>query len=205
MNLIISILLLFILLLSFVAFLYFYRKKTTPIKYKNNEDLDLFLRDLKLYMQHHHPKIDINYNAIEKIKNEDNLDIKEVLIIENIVEQFINFKYSKTTQKALPRDNYWANYLEKSVSAKLPNDWLLRKEYAWRRDNKCCNRCGKNIELKESHTIFVNDIANGGGYHLENIITLCVDCNKILNANNSKSRISSLPLSDKLLMLVKES
>ncbi len=204
MNLILGIFLFFILLISFLIFLYFYRRKLTSVKYKNSEDLDLFLRDLKLYMQHNHPKIDINYSILEKIKDEHNLGIKEVMIIENIVEQFINFKYSKNTQRGLPKDSYWANYLEKSMSHKLPNDWLLRRDYAWRRDNKCCKRCGKNIDLNESYTIFVNDIKNGGGYHLENLITLCVDCNKILSDNNSKNIISSLPLNDKLLMLVKK-
>lgn len=202
MNLIFT--LVFILLIILLVFLYFYRKKPTSIKYKNTDDLDLFLRDLNLYMQHNHPKININYSFIEKMKNENNLDIKEVMIIENIVEQFINFKYSKNTQRGLPKDSYWANYLEKSISSKLPNDWLLRRDYAWRRDNKCCNRCGKNIELNESYTIFVNDIKSGGGYHLENLITLCVDCNKILNTDNSKNIISSLPLNDKLLILVKK-
>lgn len=205
MNLILVFFLLFILLILFLLFLYFNRKKSTPIKYKNNGDLDLFLKDLKLYMSHHHPKININYNVVEKIKNESNLEIKEALIIENIVEQFISYNYIKTTQKPLPRDAYWGNYLEKSISSpKLPIDWLKRKEFAWRRDNKCCNRCGKDIQLNEVHNIFVNEIKNGGGYNLENIITLCVDCNKILNAKNSKNNIFSIPLSDKLLMLVKE-
>jgi 5-methylcytosine-specific restriction endonuclease McrA len=101
--------------------------------------------------------------------------------------------------------HYWGNYLEKSISSpKLPIDWLQRKEFAWRRDNKCCNRCGKDIQLNEVHNIFVNEIKNGGGYNLENIITLCVDCNKILNTKNSRNNIFSIPLSDKLLMLVKE-
>lgn len=135
MNLFLSFLLFFILLITLLIFLYLYRKKSAPIKYKNNEDLDLFLRDLKLYMANHHPKININYNSLEKIKNEHNLEIKEALIIENIVEQFINYNYTKKTKADIPREKYWANYLEKSLSnPKLPNDWLLRRELAWKRE-----------------------------------------------------------------------
>lgn len=204
MNLILVFTLVSIFLIILLVFLYFFRKKYTPKKYKNNDDLDLFLKDLKLYMTHHHPKININYSFIEKMRNENNLEIKEALIIENIVDQFISYNYKKTTKKGLPKENYWASYLEKSLSnPKLPNDWVLRRDFAWRRENKCCDRCGENIELDESHTVFVNEIKNGGGYNLENMITLCVNCNKILNNRNSKTIISSLPLTDNLMMIIK--
>lgn len=204
MNLILVFTLVLISLIILFIFLYFYRKKTIFIKYKNSENLDLFLKDLKLYMTHHHPKINIDYSFIEKMKNENNLEIKKTLIIENIVEQFISYNYKKTTKKGLTKENYWNNYLEKSFSSpKLPSDWLLRRDFAWRRENKCCDRCGENIELDESHTVFVNEIKNGGGYNLENMITLCVNCNKILNNRNSKTIISSLPLTDNLMMINK--
>lgn len=156
-------------------------------------------------MQKNYPKINIEYSAIiEKTKNELNLGIRETLIVEDVVKQFFNFEYSKKTQNSIPKEKIWVNYEEKSVSnPKHPSDWPLRKDFAWRRDNKCCNRCGNTLDLKDSYTNFVKEIKDGAGYNLENIITLCTDCNKIINSTNPKSTISSLVLSDKLMSFVK--
>ena len=155
-------------------------------------------------MQKHHPKIDFDYSIIEKTKNEVNLKIRETLIVEDIINQFFNYDYSIKTQNDIPREKHWINYEEKSKSnPKYPSDWLLRKEFAWKRDNKSCNRCGNNLTLNESHTHFAKDIKDGGGYNLENIVILCVDCNKILNSQNPKNTISSLVLNDKLMVFVK--
>lgn len=200
MNVILVFFLIFVVLIIFLLFLYFYRKKLNPTKYKDTEDLNLFLKDLNLYMKHHHPKIDINYNILEKIKTEHNVKIKKSLIIEDVVNQFINYSYAKKTKQGLPREKYWTNYLEKSLSnPKYPNDWLLRREFVWRRENKCCDRCGKNLELNEVYTLFIKEIASGGQYNLENIVCLCIDCNKILN---SKKENPYLLLNDKLLTLI---
>ena len=184
--------------------LYIYREKIFSPKRINNGGFHLFLKDLKLYMQNHHPKIDIDYSIIEKTKDEPNLEIRETLIIENVVNQFFNYNYSIKTQDGISKEKHWINYEEKSKShAKYPSDWALRKEFAWKRDNKCCNRCGNNLTLNETHTSFVKDIKDGGGYNLENIITLCVDCNRIINSENPKNTISSLVLTDKLMGFVK--
>ncbi|MDD2896191.1 MAG: HNH endonuclease [Aliarcobacter sp.] len=191
------------LLIACLIPLYIYREKIFSAKYKNNGNFPLFLKDLKLHMQTNHPKINIEYSIVEKTENELNLELRETLIIENVVEQFFNFQYSKKTQSTISRENIWVNYEEKSISnPKYPSDWPQRKEFAWRRDNKCCNRCGNTLSLKDSHTNFVKEIKDGGGYNLENIIILCVDCNKIVNSTNPKSTISSLVLNDKLMNFV---
>ena len=184
--------------------LYIFRKKIFSLKHTNDGGFHLFIKDLKLYMQKHHPKIDFDYSIIEKTKNEVNLKIRETLIVEDIINQFFNYDYSIKTQNDIPREKHWINYEEKSKSnPKYPSDWLLRKEFAWKRDNKSCNRCGNNLTLNESHTHFAKDIKDGGGYNLENIVILCVDCNKILNSQNPKNTISSLVLNDKLMVFVK--
>ena len=184
--------------------LYIYREKIFSPKRVNNGGFNLFLKDLKLYMQKHHPKIDFDYSIVEKTKSEINSEIRETLIIENIVSQFFNYPYSIKTQSDIPREKHWINYEEKSKSnVKYPSDWALRKEFAWKRDNKCCNRCGNNLTLNETHTSFVKNIKDGGGYNLENILSLCVDCNKIINSTNPINTISSLVLSDKLMSFVK--
>lgn len=185
--------------------LYIYRKKIFSTKYESDDEFSIFLKDLKFYMQKNYPKINIEYSTIiEKTKNELNLGIRETLIVEDVVKQFFNFEYSKKTQNSIPKEKLWINYEEKSVSnPKYPSDWPLRKDFAWRRDNKCCNRCGNPLDLKDSYTNFVKEIKDGAGYNLENIITLCTDCNKIINSTNPKSTISSLVLSDKLMSFVK--
>jgi len=197
----IGFLLFFVLILAILLILYISRgKKSLPLKYKNDDNFNLFLKDLKLYLEHHHPKIDFNYHVIGNTIHEKKEEMRELLVIENIVEQFYNHKYQKVSQSDIPREKYWPNYIEKSNSEKLPNDWPLRKESVWRRDNKCCNRCGKVMTLDETYTCFVKDIRSGGGYNFENIIILCVDCNKIVNL---KSTYSSLTLNDKLMALIK--
>ncbi|BAK74201.1 HNH endonuclease [Arcobacter sp. L] len=184
--------------------LYIYRKKIFKKDFESNGDFNNFLKDLKFHMHKFHPKIHIDYSIVEKTKNEQNLHSRETIIIENVVEQFFNFEYKKTTQKSILRDKLWATYAEKSISnPKFPSDWQQRKEFAYRRDNRCCNRCGNNImNLNEAYTSFVKDIKDGGNYNFENIIILCVDCNKILNSTNPKDTLHSLILNDKLLKLI---
>lgn len=192
------------LLIASLLPLYIYREKIFSPKYKNNGGFALFLKDLKFYMSKHFPKINIDYSIVERTKNEPNTDLRETIIVENVVEQFFNFPYIKNTQASFPREKQWINYEEKSKSnPKYPSDWALRKEFAWRRDNKCCNRCGITLTLNETYTSFAKEIHDGGGYNLENIIVLCVDCNKILHSTNPKSTISSLVLNDKLMAFVK--
>jgi hypothetical protein len=183
--------------------LYIYREKFFSKNYKNNGGFPLFVSDLKEYMSNFHPKIKIDYSFINRTVNEPNLELRETIIIENVISQFFNYAYAKKTQDDIPREKHWLNYEEKSISnPKYPSDWPLRKEFAWKRDNKCCNRCGNNLNLKDSYTCFVKDIKDGGGYNLENIITLCIDCNKILHSQNPKSTMSSLVLNEKLMALI---
>lgn len=186
--------------------LYVYRKKIFKSqKINQTDDFALFLKDVKLHMMKYHPKIKIDYSIVEKTKNEQNIQLRENLVIENIVEQFFYYDYKIKTQESVSRDKLWATYDEKSISnPKLPSDWQQRKEIAWRRENKSCSRCGQNlITLNEVHTIFARDIKQGGGYNLENIIILCGDCNKILNSNNQKNTLYSLVLNDKLTLFMK--
>lgn len=194
----------FILILCLLP-LYIYREKIFSIKYKKDDNFELFLNDLKLYMSNHHPKIKFDYSIVKKTENEKNPKLRKAIIIENIVEQFFNFSYSKKTQKSVDKEKIWTSYDEKSISnSKFPNDWIQRKELAYIRENKCCNRCGDVIiNVNEASTSFVKDIKDGGGYNFENIIILCSDCNKILTITNEKNALHSLVLNDKLLAFVR--
>lgn len=200
MNLDIDFILYSGLLIASLIPLYFYRGKIPFIS--KNMDLKLFLKDLRLYLKNNHPKIPFNYLSIEKTKNQKDLKVRQSIIVDDLVMQFINFKYFKATQKSVSKDKLWTSYNEKSkANSKYPNDWKQRKELAWKRDEKICNRCGKKIELNNTYTTFVNSIENGGAYNLENIIILCVDCNKVVNNRDVKN--SSLNIYEKLMRFVK--
>ncbi|MDZ7819125.1 MAG: HNH endonuclease [Aliarcobacter sp.] len=192
------------LLIACLLPLYIYRKKIFT-RYKSGGTFHLFVKDLKLHMTQHHPKIKIDYSIIDKTENEKNTKLRETLIVENVVQQFFEYPYKKNTQEAIPKEKLWINYMEKSTSnPKYPSDWPQRKELAWKRDNNCCNRCGDKIALNNSFSIFVKDIKDGGGYNFENIIILCSDCNKILNSTNVKNTISSLNLNDRLILFIEK-
>ena len=192
------------LIIACLLLLYIYKEKIFKIKSKDNEAFASFLKDLKLYMLQHHPKIEIDYRIVEKTKNEEDMELRQTLIIESVIKQFFNFPYQNETQASIPREKLWINYEEKSKSnPKYPSDWALRKEFAWKRDNKNCSRCGNELNIDEAYTSFVKEITDGGGYNLENIMTLCINCNKILNSKNPKSTISSLNLNDNLMSFIK--
>lgn len=193
-----------IFLIASLLPLYIYRKKIF-LRFKEGEGFPFFEKDIKSYMKTHHPKIKINYSIIEKTKDENNTILRQNLIVENIIQQFFEYPYQKETQKSIPKEKLWSNYIEKSISnPKYPNDWLQRKELAWRRDDKACNRCAQELSLDNSISSFVKDIKDGGSYSFENIIILCSDCNKILNSTNPKNTISSLSLNDKLMLFVQK-
>lgn len=193
-----------IFLIASLLPLYIYRKKIFH-RFKEGEGFPFFEKDIKSYMKTHHPKIKINYSIIEKTKDENNTILRQNLIVENIIQQFFEYPYQKETQKSIPKEKLWSNYIEKSISnPKYPNDWLQRKELAWRRDDKACNRCAQELSLDNSISSFVKDIKDGGSYSFENIIILCSDCNKILNSTNPKNTISSLSLNDKLMLFVQK-
>ena len=190
------------LLIACLIPLYIYRQRVFAFAYKTG-DLEFFIKDLKLHMQENHPKINFDYSIIQKTKDEKDIRIRETLIVEDIINQFYYFEYEKNTQNGVSRDKLWTGYEEKSFSnPKTPNDWQERRELAWQRDKNKCNRCGTKIKIEDVFTTFAKDIAKGGGYNFENIIILCSDCNKILNAKNPKSTIASLNLNDDLMKFV---
>lgn len=190
------------ILIGAIIPLYIYRKQIFKFAYKKG-DLETFLKDLKLHMSKDHPKIRFEYGIVQKTKDEKDIRIRQTLIVEDIINQFFNYEYIKKTQKTVSSDKLWTGYKEKSKSnPKVPNDWTQRRKLAWERDNQCCNRCGCKTKFEDSHSCFVKEIENGGGYNLENIIVLCSDCNKILNSKNPTSTIASLQLNDRLMIFV---
>jgi 5-methylcytosine-specific restriction endonuclease McrA len=192
------------LLIACLIPLYIFKNKIFKSSFRN-ANFDLFLKDLRIHLKQHHPKINFDFSIVNRTKDEPDLKVRETIIVENIVEQYFFSKYEKKTQKPLPKDKLWSGYEEKSQSnSKYPSDWIQRKDLVWQRDNKCCDRCGdKIIQIRNAYTQFVKEINNGGGYNAENIILVCQDCNQILNSTNPKNTIFSLNLYERLMLFVK--
>lgn len=190
----------FVLIIISAYFLLFKSK----IINKNDNKFEFFIKNIKLYMKRYHPKITIDYKIIDLSKTEKNIKVRKTLIIEDIANQFYSYNFVKSTQKAIAKEKLWPTYIDNPPTSSYPNDWLQRKEFAYTRDNKSCSRCGQNLlSLNEVYTSFVRPIKDGGGYNFENIITLCVDCNKIIESNLQKSSvINSLKLYDDLLKFI---
>lgn len=192
-----------ILVLISLVILYFILKKV-PFSIKKDDYFDIFVKNIILYMKRYHPKITLNYKIVESTKYEKNTKVRQSLVIQDILTQFYDFNYIKTTQKTLNTQNLWPSYIENPKTSSFPPDWQQRKEFAYNRDDKCCSRCGQNLfSIKEAHTSFVRDIKDGGSYNFENIIILCIDCVKVIYSTNPKnSVISSLELNEKLLNFI---
>lgn len=185
--------------------LYIYRKKIFKFANFGNGEFKLFAKDLKVYLIQNYPKIKFDFSILDKTNNESNLRTREIIIVENMVNQFFYYKYEKRTQNPVAKEKLWSTYDEKSASnSKYPQDWPQRKELVWTRENKCCNRCGNKISyLKDAYTQFVKEIEDGGGYNVENVILICQDCNQVLNSKNPKNTMVSLNIYEKLMIFVK--
>ena len=49
------------------------------------------------------------------------------------------------------------------------------REAVFKRDNYCCVKCGSTKNLEVDHKV---SLANGGTNHIDNLQTLCQDCNR---------------------------
>ncbi|MGM0519644.1 MAG: HNH endonuclease [Campylobacterota bacterium] len=200
MNLDIKFIVASLILLSSIIPLYIYREKIISIVYTKGS-IKEFINDIKLHMNKYHPFIPINYAIIKKSENEKDIKVRQTIIVENIITQFINYDYEKMTQGTVSKDKLWSGYEKNSVSStQKPGDWKARRELAWNRDEKRCNRCGQTIELNDSNINFVKNIEDGGGYNVENLLVLCSDCNKVINIEDIKP--SSLEVQDRLMFYV---
>lgn len=189
-----------VIILSLIP-LYIYRK-TILKKLGAYSGIDTFFNDLKNYLKSNYPNIDFNFNILQKYEKEQDLNIKETLIVEDFVKQFTYYEYELTTQQGVPKNMLWSSYEQNSILIKdnhLPSDWAQRKKTAWLRDEGRCNRCGLKIDLDHSNALLAKQMKDGGGFNLENIVTLCQDCSKIIKSTDLEKTRRDLNLLDKLL------
>lgn len=172
--------------------LYLYRKVIFK-KYYKNKDFTGFMKDLQIYFQTHHPKIPIKITHDNK-NDHENFDLKKDLIIEDALNQFIDYEYEKKTQSPVKKELLWSSYEKDSIPQKnaAPKDLQRRKELILTRDKNACSRCGKIVKKDNSMLITIKDIKAGGTYHFENLTILCQDCNKVVNSDGSKKVLKDL-------------
>ncbi|MDX3960325.1 hypothetical protein DF188_08685 [Aliarcobacter skirrowii] len=164
------------------------------------EKYEIFVNLLKNYLENYYPKILFDFSNKNRLQKEFNLDLQKSFLIESLIKQFIEFDYKKITQNSVKRELTWEGYgLNSTPNKKVPNDFIRRKELVFYRDKSTCNRCGTVMErLSQASFCFVQEIEDGGGYNIENIILLCSSCNQIVNNFKENYNEMELIFRDKL-------
>jgi len=189
-----------LMLTSLFIFVFYFKDKILKKQYNTLDD-DNFKNEILTYLTSTYPKFRFDFSILDETnKNEDALTTKYSQV-DNLINQYINNRpFSKKLLKPIKTDNLWSEYAfySKPNKDKLPPDWLKRKKVAYDRDNNSCVRCSKNIAMKDCVLHVVTPLEEGGQYYLENLASLCTDCNKILN-----KKISALKIKDDLYEFVK--
>ncbi len=167
--------------------------------------LDLFVSKLKHYLQETYPLIKFDLSIIETSKTEQNPDIRKYTITENILNQYKKLKldpnkFPQSTPTSLRWDSYIFNC--EPNKDKLPPDWAKRKNALIIRDHKKCLRCSKTVTLNTIELHLIRPIQEGGKYYLENLISVCKDCEKILS--NDPKKMANLNIKDDLDSIVQK-
>jgi len=189
-----------LLLLVIFIVVFIYKDKIFPKQYNTLEGDD-FKNEIINYLTSTYPKFKFDFSVLdEKSQNEDSYTTKYSQL-DNLINQYINNRpFSKKFLKPIEKDSLWSEYAfySKPNKDKLPPDWLKRKKVAYERDNYSCVRCSKSLPMKDTILHVVTPIEEGGQYYLENLATLCSDCNKILN-----NKTTNLKIKDNLYEFVK--
>jgi hypothetical protein len=182
-----------------------FRKHIAKLFYPQTS-LDLFISKLKHYLQETYPKIKFDLEIIETSKTEQNPDLRKYIIVGNILDQYKNLtldksKFPKSTPTSLRWDSYIFNC--EPNKDKLPPDWAKRKNALIIRDHKRCIRCSKIVTLSTIEIHLIRPISDGGKYYLENLISVCKDCEKVLI--NDPKKMATLHIKDDLEHIVSQS
>ncbi len=194
------------MLIAMFAFVFTFRKKIFFFIYKET-DMELFLRQLDEKLKITYPKIKFDFKYLDKIKDEPNPDTKKYSLIDNIINQYEALDFNpKNSDKSISSNMLWSSYAfnSKNFKNRLPEDWLLRKNLIYERDEKTCQKCSKKLQLKDSDILFVKPLEKGGDFYLENMILVCNDCAKIEKYKLDKTQsVKFLEIREDLYSLVK--
>lgn len=191
-------------LTAIFAFVFTFRKPIMKLLYPQTS-LDPFVSKLKHYLEKNYPKITFDLSIIGTSKSEKNPDTRKYIIASDILEQYKKLplnpnKFPKSTPTSLRWDGYIFNC--EPDRDKLPPDWAKRKNALIIRDHKQCLRCSKPVTLSTIEIHLIRSIEDGGKYYLENLISVCKDCEKILS--NDPKKMANLHIKDDLEILVEK-
>jgi len=193
-------------LIGIGAFVFTFRKPIMKLLYKK-ATLDLFITKLKIYLSKTYPDITFDYSIIEQTKDEPNPELRKYAIADDMIDQYkrIEIKTSKYP-KNTPKDLQWSSYLFNCEpnKDKLPKDWMQRKNALFVRDHKKCFRCSTHVDLNTIHPKMIRPLKDGGKYYLENLISLCPDCDRLLS-DDPKKKNGFLNIKDKLYQISESS
>ncbi|RXJ90518.1 HNH endonuclease [Arcobacter sp. CECT 8983] len=192
------------LIIASIIPLYIYRKQIYRRLYKKGSTKG-FMKDCEIYLVSNHPKIPFDFSIEKKYRDEKDIRVKETLIVEDFINQYLEYEYDLITQKSVPKESLWAGYEANSrliKDNKRPIDWAKRKEAAWNRDKGLCNRCGTKIKLVDAQVLLAKQMKDGGGFNLENIVILCTDCAKVIKSANKQKTAKDLNITYKLMKKV---
>jgi len=186
-------------------FVFTFKKHLLKLIYPHTT-FDLFISKLKIYLEKTYPLIKFDLSIIELTKQDKNPDTRTYSIIDDIFNQFKNIKIKQSKlPQSTPQSLQWNGYIFNSEpnKEKLPPDWIKRKNALIIRDHKKCLRCSKTITINNIKIYMIRSLKNGGKYHLENLIAVCSDCEKILN--NDTKKLHQLNIKDDLNLIAQES
>jgi len=196
-----------ITLVFLFSMLFTFRKKIFFFIYKET-DMEFFLKQLDEKLKTTYPKLKFNFKYLEKVQNNPNLDFQKYALIDSIIKQYETFEFTvKNSNKSVPLNMLWNSYAfnAKPSKNKLPEDWLLRKNAIYERDEKLCQRCSKKLQPKDIDILFVKPLEKGGDFYLENMILVCNDCAKIEKYKLDKTQsLKFLEIREDLYKLVKD-
>jgi hypothetical protein len=191
-------------LIAIGTFVYTVKKVIIPKLYPK-ATLDLFLSKLKIFLEKTYPDIKFDFSIVGQSKSIEDPNERKLTIADNIFSQYKDLKldsnkFPKTTSQSLQWSSYVFNC--EPNKDKLPPDWVKRKNALIIRDHKKCLRCSKNITIDTINIYMLRSLKEHGKYNLENLISICKDCEKILT-NNTKKQIN-LNIKESLNAIVQE-
>lgn len=173
---------------------------------KEEEKLDkitIFIGLLESYLKREHPNIAFDLSTFKNRKEElkeKNEQVEKTLIIREIIKQFSDFVWEKTTQKSAKKELLWDGYgINSQPNKKVPIDFARRKELVFLKEEGACNRCGHKIEkVERAYIVLAQSFEQNGGYNLENLILLCQNCYTLTTYESSNFKELYLRLREDL-------
>lgn len=101
------------------------------------------------------------------------------------------FNYETIFQPELieqPPD-YFKSFLMSEIASrktrlgKVPDDWDMRRQYVYYRDDACCQRCGIVLPVYKCHIHHIIKKSISGDHSLNNLVTLCKDCHSLMDGH----------------------